>query len=201
MTAATATTPLADLIAYLDGLSGRAPLDELLELLACLEVDPADLAEHVRFSAQGYTRNLVRAGPWYHLLVLCWKNGQRSPIHDHAGSSCGVRVLRGVLTETAFAFVPHGRVKAVGSHDLTAGDVCGSEDLDLHQVSNLQDGDADLVTLHVYSPPLRRMGTYSLTDHSGLKLSSLATTVAWASPTTRRSLTRGVWPMVCVMSS
>jgi hypothetical protein len=33
-------------------------------------------------------------------------------------------------------------------------------------VSNLQPGDADLVTLHVYSPPLRRMGTYSLTDTS-----------------------------------
>src|SRR5262249_5586595 len=158
MTATTTTATLPDLIAYLDGLSGPAPLDELLDLLACLEVDAADLDEHVRFSAQGYTRNLVRAGPWYHLLGLCWKNGQRSPIHDPAGSSCAVRVLRGVLTETAFEFAPHGRVKAVGSHDLTAGEVCGSEDLDLHQVSNLQDGDADLVTLHVYSPPLRRMG-------------------------------------------
>jgi cysteine dioxygenase len=77
-----------------------------------------------------------------------------------------VRVLRGVLTETAFEFAPNGRVKAVGSRDLAAGGVCGSEDLDLHQVSNLQDGDADLVTLHVYSPPLRRMGTYSLTDET-----------------------------------
>ena len=158
------TTTLSDLIAYLDGLSGRAPLPELLELVARTEVDLADLAPHVRFSAQGYTRNLVRGGPWYHLLVLCWKNGQRSPIHDHTGSSCAVRVLRGVLTETAFAFVPHGRVKAVGSRDLAAGAVCGSWDQDLHQVSNLQGGDADLVTLHVYSPPLRRMGTYSLTD-------------------------------------
>ena len=164
MTATTATATLFDLIAYLDGLSGRAPLDELLELLAHTEVDVADLAENVRFSAQGYTRNLVRAERWYNLLVLCWKNGQRSPIHDHAGSTCGVRVLRGVLTETSFVFVSHGRVKAVGSRDLTAGEVCGSADLDLHQVSNLQDGDADLVTLHVYSPPLRRMGTYSLTD-------------------------------------
>ena len=41
----------------------------------------------------------------------------------------------------------------------------------------------------------------SLTDHSGLKLSSLATTVALASPTTRRRRISGVSPMVCVMSS
>jgi cysteine dioxygenase len=164
MPTTTATATLSDLIAYLDGLSGRAPLGDLVQLLERVEIDPADLAEHIRFSAQAYTRNLVRAGPWYNLLVLCWKNGQRSPIHDHTGSSCAVRVLRGVLTETAFVFAPHGRVKAVSSRDLAAGDVCGGQDRDVHQVSNLQDGDADLVTLHIYSPPLRWMGTYSLTD-------------------------------------
>jgi cysteine dioxygenase len=155
---------LTDLIAFLDGLSERAPLDELLERLRSLEIEAEELAEHARFSSRGYTRNLVREGPWYHLLVLCWKNGQRSPIHDHTGSTCGVRVLRGVATETAFGFAPHGRVKALGSRDLAPGAVCGSQDSDLHQVSNLQEGDAELVTLHIYSPPLRLMGTYSLTD-------------------------------------
>ena len=41
----------------------------------------------------------------------------------------------------------------------------------------------------------------SLTDQSGLKFSSLATTVALASPTTRRSRISGVLPMDWVMSS
>ena len=44
------------------------------------------------------------------------------------------------------------------------GAVIGSQDSDLHQVSNLQPAGADLVTLHIYSPPLLWMGTYSLTD-------------------------------------
>ena len=48
MTATTANATLADLIAYLDGLSWRAPLGEWLELLARAEIDPADLAQHVR---------------------------------------------------------------------------------------------------------------------------------------------------------
>jgi cysteine dioxygenase len=39
-----------------------------------------------------------------------------------------------------------------------------THDADLHQISNLQAGDADLVTLHVYVPPLVRMKTYSLTE-------------------------------------
>lgn len=155
---------LAPLLQFLDNLQERASLEALEDVVASLEVDGAELQEYMRFSDRGYTRNLVRAGPWYHLLVLCWKNGQRSPIHDHAGSSCCVRVLRGVLTETRFEFAANGHVKAVGSHDLAAGAVCGSQDADMHQVSNLQPAPADLVTLHIYSPPLLTMGTYSLFD-------------------------------------
>ncbi len=155
---------LEPLFQYLDGLSSRAPLADLTAVLNDLDLDSEDVAEFVQFSSQHYTRNLVRAGDWYHALVLCWKNGQRSPIHDHAQSSCGVRVLRGVATETLFEFTPRGHVKATFSRDHLPGSVCGSEDDDLHQVSNLQDGDADLVTLHIYSPPLLHMGTYSITD-------------------------------------
>ena len=95
---------------------------------------------------------------------MCWKNGQRSPIHDHTASSCALRVLRGTATATQFKFAPHGHVKAVGSDELAPGSICATQDSDLHQISNLQDGTADLVTLHVYSPPLARMNTYSITD-------------------------------------
>jgi cysteine dioxygenase len=157
-------TALEPLFRYLDGLRGQASLPALRAAVARLDVNWQDLATWITFSGQGYCRNLVRAGDWYHVLVLCWKNGQRSPIHDHAGSSCCVRVLRGTLTETRFAFAPNGLVKALGSDDFPAGSVLASLDADMHQVSNLQAGGADLVTLHVYSPPLLRMGTYSLTQ-------------------------------------
>jgi cysteine dioxygenase len=155
---------LKDLFAFLDDLDQRAPLRELTAELEELDIDLSELAEFMRFSDRGYARNLVRAGPWYNVLVLCWKNGQRSPIHDHAGSSCGVRVLRGTATETLFVFADNGDVWATHSRHLTAGSVTGSQDSDMHQISNLQPGSADLVTLHVYTPPLMWMGTYSLTD-------------------------------------
>ncbi len=155
---------LNELFDYLDALRGRAPLPELLAELGPLRLESGEVAPFVRFSERSYRRNLVRGSDWYNLWVLCWRNGQRSPIHDHRGSSCGVRVLRGTMTETLFEFAPNGHVKAIGSRDLAPGGVVGSEDTDLHQVSNLQAGDADLVTLHIYSPPLLVMGTYSLTE-------------------------------------
>jgi cysteine dioxygenase len=95
---------------------------------------------------------------------MCWKNGQRSPIHNHSGSACVVRALRGTLTETLFEVAPNGHIKASFSRDFAAGSIIGSEDADIHQVSNLQAEDADLVTLHIYTPPLIRMSTFSLYD-------------------------------------
>jgi cysteine dioxygenase len=155
---------LDDLCQYLEQLDSRADLADLMQRLKQLQIDAKDVANHILFSSQAYARNLVRAGPWYSVLVLCWKNGQRSPIHDHSGSTCGVRVLRGTMTETRFEFAANGHVKAVGSCDFGPGSVVGGQDYHLHQISNLQAGNADLVTLHVYSPALARMGTYSLTD-------------------------------------
>jgi cysteine dioxygenase len=151
---------------FLDGLSVRPDVERLAGELSNFDVELADLTEHLHFSPATYKRNLVRAGPHYHAWLLCWKNGQRSPIHDHKGSACAVRVLLGTLTETLFELAPNGHVKAVFSREFAEGSLLASEDSDIHQVSNLQADDADLVTLHVYAPPLTRMGTYSLYDLS-----------------------------------
>jgi DMSO/TMAO reductase YedYZ molybdopterin-dependent catalytic subunit len=156
--------PLESLFRYLDALQARPPLGELRERLASLSVSVDDLADHVRFSDRTYQRNLVRSGSWYNVWVMCWKNGQRSPVHDHAASACAVRVLRGTLTDTRFTFAPNGAVKALGSCEVDAGGICAAQDADLHQIANLQAGNADLVTLHIYTPPLVRMATFSLTD-------------------------------------
>jgi cysteine dioxygenase len=155
---------LLDLFARLDLLSDRAALPDLKSLLTECAICCEDVADRVRFSPKTYQRIPLSGNDWYQAWVMCWKNGQRSPIHDHKGSSCAVRVLKGTLTETLFDFAPNGHIKARVSQDHEPGDVIGGEDSDVHQVSNLQAGNADLVTLHVYSPPLVFMGTYDLTS-------------------------------------
>jgi cysteine dioxygenase len=118
----------------------------------------------VRFSDQQYLRNLVHEGRHYHVLVLCWRSGQRSPIHNHAGSTCGMRVLQGAATETIFEFAPCQLVRPLRSQEIPEGKIIASQDADTHQVSNLQARGRDLITLHIYSPPLLRMDSYSMTE-------------------------------------
>jgi cysteine dioxygenase len=165
-----ATQPCIDklelLCAFLDGLTERATIKALHHKLKALDVAFDDVAEFAQFSEDTYVRNLIRTGPWYHLLALCWRSGQRSPIHNHAGSTCGLKILKGVATETVFKSSPSSLMYPARSHDMQTNEIAVAQDSDVHQVSNLQTPGEDLVTLHIYSPPLLRMDTYSLTDRT-----------------------------------
>ncbi len=146
----------------LDEYVDQIPLNVLKIHLNDLKITIDDLKNNVHFSENSYRRNLLHEGPAYQALIICWKNGQRSPIHDHKGSSCGVRILQGVATETLFLVAPNNLVYPTNSEWLYEGEVTCSENDDIHQVSNLQDEGRDLVTLHIYSPPLLNMNCFSL---------------------------------------
>ena len=153
---------LQGLIDYLASLSGRPDMEELRSHMESADVTLEDMCDFVKFNDHGYRRNKVFESDVVELLCLCWKSGQRSPIHDHAQSICGVKVIGGVGTETVYEMTPSGYIKAIHSEDYPCDCVLVSEDRDTHQIANLQSQDQDLVTLHIYSPPLRSMKTWSI---------------------------------------
>ncbi len=163
MPAPTLPASLQPLVEYLDGLEARASIERTRALLERGGVTLDDVREWIVFGEANYRRNLVTLGRWYELLVICWKSGQRSPIQDLAASTCGLKVLAGVCSETVFDRSPCGQMVARSTRELHAGQVCASQDADTHQVSNLQPPGHDLVTLHLYSPPLRAMKQFSIT--------------------------------------
>jgi len=156
---------LRPLIEYLDGLSGRADLGALSALLERLAITRADIEGFCVFGSRGYKRNTISASPWYELLGICWRSGQCSTIHDHAGSSCAFKVVEGQGTEVRFELSPSGLICPVVATKMDPGYICAAEDADIHQVANMQAAGVrgvggDLVTLHMYSPPIKRMTTY-----------------------------------------
>ncbi len=150
----------------LDTWSEPISLNSLKYLLSQLEFDASQAEKHLHFDDEKYQRNLLRRTENYEALLLCFEAGQRTPIHDHAGSACGVKVIQGTGMETIFELTADGWLYASGSQELPAGGVVGSNDMDVHQLSNLQPEAQRLVTLHIYSPPLGEVGNYSITDNS-----------------------------------
>ena len=153
---------LRPLLGYLDGLGGRADLTTLRRLLEELQVTRADLEPACSFNRERYRRNLIRETPWYELVCLCWSSGQRTPIHDHEGSSCAFLVVEGVATETRFERTPSRLVIPTLTQQRRPGFICASTEADIHQVANTQPEGSDLITLHIYSPQLRHFNVYSL---------------------------------------
>lgn len=154
------TPKLEPLLDHLHHLNAPADLPALKRLLSSLEITREDLCDHVHFDGEHYARNKIAQNDWFELVCLCWKPEQRTPIHDHRASSCALRIVDGVATETIYELGEDGRL-APGSRPFLCerGYICASWDKDIHEISN--DSTSDLITLHIYSPALTQVHIYS----------------------------------------
>jgi len=60
-------------------------------------------------------------------------------------------VISGEATETIFEMTEEGHVFPARTRKLTEGFICATEDLDIHQLSNLQPNQADLITACLFA--------------------------------------------------
>ncbi|KAL9028478.1 MAG: hypothetical protein Q9180_007161 [Flavoplaca navasiana] len=119
-----------------------------------------------RDPSQTFTRNLVDRGTGDYNLVYdpAVFRGSESVIHDHADSHCIMKMLKGSLTETRYAWPqstgPGEAMRATSQTHLDRDQVIYmADDLGLHKISN-PDPEEYAVSLHcwcsrlaVYTPP------------------------------------------------
>ncbi|KND93086.1 Cysteine dioxygenase [Tolypocladium ophioglossoides CBS 100239] len=130
----------------------------LTRLMLEYDSNPAEWSKYAFGDAsRGYTRNLVDEGNGKsNLLVLVWSPGKGSPIHDHGNAHCLMKILRGNLTETRYAFPEDDELEGpmtVISEKTYKEDAVTymADELGLHRVSNR--GSDFAVSLHLYTPP------------------------------------------------
>ncbi|HWX76800.1 MAG TPA: cysteine dioxygenase family protein [Candidatus Acidoferrales bacterium] len=134
------------------------------DILDRLVITTEDVRPHSLFSEKRYARNLVYKDREFEIMIMCWNSGQRSSIHDHAGSLGGLKILQGELTECLFARAANGMIKSLSSADYAIENTRVEETSLIHQISNLQSENGKAVSVHIYVPPLVRMNVYSLED-------------------------------------
>ena len=135
-------------------------LQQLGAWLQKVEVEAAELRPYVGFKAGTYARHRVFRNEFVELLVLCWKPGQSTPIHDHNGSHGAVCVLEGVLWETSFNLNDARGLTYGAAREWTRGEVTGADVPDIHQLGNPEVSGQNLITLHMYAPPLSSLNIY-----------------------------------------
>jgi quercetin dioxygenase-like cupin family protein len=94
------------------------------------------------------------------LYLVCWMPGHDTGFHDHDDSAAAIVVVDGQISEERLAL--SGSVEVT----LGPGDSVTIAPEAIHRVRHAGAGPA--VSLHAYSPPLRRVGTYEVAENGAL---------------------------------
>lgn len=98
---------LNDLIAALhqEFATNYVNIEMVNHIMLSYKSNPKEWQKYAKFDRNKYTRNLVDAGNGkFNLLILCWGEGHGSTIHDHSDSHCFMKMLKGDLMETRYAW-------------------------------------------------------------------------------------------------
>ena len=127
---------------------------ELLQLASSIAADPSRWQQHVAFSDSERHYVSLHRDTHVDIWVLCWTPANDTGWHDHDISSGAVAVTQGRLVEHNLA-VDGGALETT----IGAGAVYSFGPDHIHRLTGL---DAGSVSIHAYSPPLWRMGQYSV---------------------------------------
>ena len=153
---------LAELVEVLEALEALPSLEQLDAWLENSAINREDLLPYIGFKEGNYWRHRICRNDFAEMLVLCWRPGQRTPIHDHNGSQGAVMIYEGLLWETTFNFEPGTGLAYKAGREYRAGQVTGAAVPDIHQLGNPDVSGQDLITIHIYSPPLGVLKTYKV---------------------------------------
>lgn len=171
--------------------SADVDVPKIRALMTAYESKEEDWAHFALWDkSKNYTRNLVDDGngKYFNLMILCWNEGKSSPIHDHAGAHCIMKVLDGKLTETQYDWPSNPSPPCSGSSmsdsdsDESGQTVPSSkrmtvkcettlsrneatyihDKIGLHRVSNKTDKPA--ISLHLYTPAYETCKTFDETN-------------------------------------
>ncbi|NOQ74869.1 MAG: hypothetical protein GQ574_22840 [Crocinitomix sp.] len=111
------------------------------------------------WSDKSYTRNCIIDTEKFELILLCWEPGQMTPIHDHGGEECWVKVISGEFRETIYQENEAGELTVVKSAVAKTNDITYMIDfMGFHSLENLSNERS--MSLHLYAKPIRSCNSY-----------------------------------------
>jgi cysteine dioxygenase len=150
----------ARLIATLEAQRESPSLEQLNVWLENVQVTSDELLPYIAFKEGNYRRHRVCRNEFVEMLILCWRPGHRTPIHDHNGSHGAVKVHDGILWETSFHYDAERGLCYQTARECLRGEVTGAGVPDIHQLGNPDVSEQNLITIHIYAPPLGVLRTY-----------------------------------------
>lgn len=111
--------------------------------------------KYVSWSDECYTRNCIVDNEKFELILICWCEGHGTPIHDHDGEECWVKVIEGEFKETIYKQNEAGELNVVKTSISKPNEVTYMKDfMGVHTLENMSDQKS--MSLHLYAKPIRK---------------------------------------------
>ena len=137
------------------------PLPDLKEQLQTWAKNPEAWRPLTRHDPHERTYELLHRDDHVEIYLVCRMPGHDTGFHDHDDSAAAIAVLDGAITEERLSLAS-GSVERT----LATGDTVTIAREAIHRVRHA--GQMPATTLHAYSPPLQRVGTYQVADDGAL---------------------------------
>lgn len=156
------STTISSLPDFLNKLE-ETPSEDFPELLDRLEISADDLCDFGSWCTDHYKRNHIMKNERYELILLCWEEGQITPIHDHDGENCWVYFVDGRFSETIYSM--GDKMKVLEENEMLPGAVSYMADASgLHSIKNVTEGRG--MTLHLYANPILKCRVFDKTKNA-----------------------------------
>ncbi|WP_171050957.1 cysteine dioxygenase family protein [Bacillus sp. BHET2] len=133
---------------------------ELKQALQSLQISLDDLQPYLRSpDGKPYYRKLLYHNKEVELLVMNWSDIECAP-HDHGESKGWIQVLDGASVNTVFEVNDHQLPEEIFDREYREGSFFFAPKKSVHKMK--KGNSEDLVTLHLYSPPIEGMMVYDL---------------------------------------
>ncbi len=121
---------------------------------------PSDTFQsYCSWSKSSYTRNCIFDNEKFELILLCWEEGQMTPIHDHGGEECWVKIITDQFRERIYETSETGELNIVKSAVSNKGDITYMVDfMGFHSLENLSNSRS--MSLHLYAKPIRHCNVF-----------------------------------------
>ncbi|MDQ1737777.1 MAG: hypothetical protein QOH56_4028 [Pseudonocardiales bacterium] len=139
---------------------------ELLELASAIAAQPDLWTEHIAFDDDKRHYVSLYRDSHVDIWVLCWTPQNDTGWHDHDISSGAIAVVQGRLVEHNLAVD-----RPSLATDVVAGQTYSFGPDHIHRLTGRDPGS---VSIHAYSPPLWRMGQYTVGPTGVLRRQSVS---------------------------
>ncbi len=134
--------------------------NEIKRIVDKIRIPVSEFNNYATWNDEHYTRNCIARTKNFELLLLCWQEGQETPVHCHNDQDCWVFLIDGSIIEHQYKkdeddlpiITETEIMKELGSYYI-------NDDIGLHSLHNSIDKRA--MSLHIYVNPIEECSYFS----------------------------------------